>query len=285
MPHTPTVNRVRIQRNISSSALCPALAGIVVARIGTAPAFWLNGISFLAVIFSLLAVRANQLRSSSTGDSPLAQLIEALKFVRTQPRIQDMFLFAGTTTFFIWSIIFNLLPSVADTMLGGNAETLGILMAAAGGGALVGVVIVVPLAQERRRSGIVLGMCAVWVELWILVLGQSGLLPLSVLCLFMASIAMPVIFTIGLGLTQVMAPGNMRARLISLFTTISFGLQPVAALLIGFNAGHFGVQQTITFNAFVYLILASIVMVSRPALRQWEVQIKPAEPIPATEPV
>ncbi len=261
----------------------PAIAGILVARIGTAPAFWVNGISFLAVILSLLAVRSHQVKSPSTGESPLRQIKDALRFVREQPRIQDMFFFASMMTFFVWSVIFNLLPSVADTVLGGNAETLGTLMAASGAGALAGALVVVPLTQVRRRVGMVLASSAIWIGLWVLVLSQSTWLLLSVIALFMGSVAMPVIFTMGLGLLQVMAPGNMRARLISLFTMLSFGLQPLAALFVGFNAEHFGVQQTITFNAFAVLVLTSLIMVSRPALRQWEVQVKAVEPLPTPE--
>jgi MFS family permease len=266
-----------------SRMMGPAVAGIVIARIGTAPAFWVNGISFLAVILSLLAVRSQQVKSSSTGESPIRQLKDALRFVREQPRIQDMFLFASMMTFFVWSIIFNLLPSVADTVLGGDAETLGTLMAASGAGALAGALVIVPLTQVRRRVGMVLATSAIWIGLWVLLMSQSTWLPLSVVALFMGSVAMPVIFTMGLGLIQVMAPGNMRARLISLFTMLSFGLQPLAAIFVGFNAEHFGVQQTITFNAFAVLILTTFIMVSRPALRHWEVQIKPTEPMPKPE--
>src|SRR5262249_49518611 len=113
-----------------SRVLGPVFAGFLIAQIGNAPAFWLNGVSFLAVVLSLLAVRSSQAHHASNNDKPLNQIKEAFSFLRTQARLQDMFLFMALMTLFYWSIILNLLPAIASKILNGDASTLGVLQSA-----------------------------------------------------------------------------------------------------------------------------------------------------------
>lgn len=258
----------------------PALAGFVVARLGAAPAFWLNGISFLAVVVSLLAVRTNKAKTAPSTDSPVRQIAEAFRFIRTQPRLQDLYIFAGLVVFFVLSIVLSQLPAVASQILKGDAETLGALMSASGAGALVGVLLIVPFAQAQKRSGLVLGGATVWMSIWLMLFSLATTLPVSALSLFMGSIAAPTVLTLALGLVQLMSPPEMRARLLSLFTMVSFGLQPIASLLLGFSADHFGVSRAIQINAVLLLAGAVLMMIFRSELRRWEVNLaRPAESV------
>jgi MFS family permease len=260
-----------------SRMLGPAVAGVMVARLGPAPAFLLNGLSFLAVIISLVVVRARQVRSHSKTSGALQQMHEALRFVRTQPRIQDMIVFSGISTFFILSIILSQLPAVADQVLGGDAETLGILMGASGAGALMSVIFIVPLAQAQPRSGIVLAVAAIWAAIWLIAFSQMRTVIAASISLFFGSLGAPVIFTTTLGLTQLMSPQDMRARVISLFTMVSFGMQPVAFLVVGWFAEHYGVQNAILVNAVAILVACGLIMSLRGDLRRW---VRTTAPIP-----
>jgi MFS family permease len=261
----------------------PALAGFVVAQLGAAPAFWLNGLSFLAVVVSLLAVRSNQIKSTSEV-KPLRQAWEGIQFVRTQPRILDLYIFAGMVVFFVLSIVLSQLPAVADTVLKGEADTLGALMSASGAGALFGVLFVVPLTQAQPRSGLVLGAASIWMSIWLLLFSVSTTLPIAMLTLLMGSIGAPTVLTLALGLVQLMSPPAMRARLLSLFTIVSFGLQPIASLLVGYSAEHFGVQTAIRINAVLLLAGAIIMLVFRSELRRWRVNLSTsAQPAPVSE--
>ncbi|MBC8099347.1 MAG: MFS transporter, partial [Armatimonadetes bacterium] len=262
-----------------SRTLGPVFAGFLIAKIGNAPAFWLNGLSFLAVVVSLMAVRAQQTRRASSHGGALMQIGEALQFLRTQPRLQDMFFFMAMLTMFYWSIVLNLLPSVASEVLGGDAATFGSLQSASGLGAVIGLIFVVPLAQAGKRSGWILGAAALWVGVGLMGFSVARTLEVAFVTLFMASVAAPVIFTISIGLTQVMAPPEMRARLISLFTMISFGLQPLAALAVGALAERVGVQPVIQFNATMIVIGAAAILTLRTDLRTW------VSPQPGTTPV
>jgi MFS family permease len=266
----------------TSRLIGPALAGFVVARLGSAPAFWLNGLSFLAVVVSLVLVRANQKRSPASGVSPLGQLWDAVRFVGKHPRMQDMFIFTAMITFFVLSIIMTQLPAVADKVLGGDAQTLGLLMASSGAGALAAVLVVVPITQAQRRSGLVLAGGTLWMAFWLMVFAASNWLPLSMFSLFMGSMGAPTVITLALGLIQLMSPADMRGRILSLFTMISFGLQPIASLWVGGLAQSLGVQMAIEINAIVLLAGALLILFLRADLRRWEVQL-PAAPQPAPE--
>ncbi|MEO8612254.1 MAG: MFS transporter [Chloroflexota bacterium] len=260
----------------------PALAGFVVARLGAAPAFWLNGLSFLAVVVSFVAVRSSQVKSTSQG-KPLQQAWEGVQFIRTQPPMLDLYIFAGMVVFFVLSIVLSQLPAVASEVLKGDAETLGALMSASGAGALVGVLLIVPLTQAMARSGLVLGLATAWMSIWLLVFPMATTLPFSLISLFFGSMGAPTVLTLALGLVQLMSPAAMRARLLSLFTMVSFGLQPIASLLVGFSAGHFGIQHAIQINAVLLFAGAVIMLVFRGELRRWRVNLGAIQPVPISE--
>ncbi|MFN8380216.1 MAG: MFS transporter [Anaerolineae bacterium] len=272
-----------------SRMLGPAVAGILVARVGMAPSFWLNGLSFVVVIVSLMLVRANQKRSQGSRESVPKQLKAAWAYLRTEPRLQDMYIFSGMLTFLILSIMFSLLPAYADHVLSGGADMLGALMSASGAGALVSVIFIVPLAQARRHPGKVLAIALPWSAIWMIVFGLSHSAVLSLFAIFMVSIGNPITFTMALGLIQLMSPQDMRGRMLSLNTMVSFGLQPIAALVVGNLAENLGVGVAVLINSLVMLVGVVGLFWFRRGLRQWEVNPQtigtPSEPppIPAAE--
>lgn len=270
-----------------SRILGPALAGLVVARVGIAPAFWLNGLSFLAVIASLFLVSTlkREAKPRSTV-GPLRQVFEGFQHVRQTPRMQDLYIVAILLTFFVFSIVINILPAVADKMLGGNAETLGLLLSSSGAGALIAVVVIAPITQAYKRSGVVLIFALLWLALWYSVFAHSRALPLSMLAIFMGSMGAPTVMTMVQGLVQLMAPPDMRGRLISLFTMVSFGTAPLAALWIGQSAELFGVETAIQLNALCLLVCTGLIAFFRPAMWTYEYMpqvLKPANPHPSPE--
>lgn len=260
-----------------SRILGPALAGFIVARLGASLAFGLNGISFLAVIISLTLVRSNQVRSMNKG-SALRQLAEGLRYVKAQPRLQDLILFVVLVTFFALACI-NILPSFASEVLGGEADTLGFLLSASGAGALVGTMFVVPVIQSARRLGLALAMGVMWIGSWFFVFSFTRQLPVSMLALFCGGMGAPAVIATSLGLAQVMAPMEMRARMISLLTMVSFGMQPLAALLIGLSAENLGTAVAIRLNGFLLVVTVVFVLLLRGDLRRWEVAWPQAKPV------
>ena len=251
-----------------SRMIGPAIAGWVIGALGTATAFWLNGVSFIAVIISLFLVRSSQKMSTQMRGSVASEFFDGLKFVRDQPRLQDLFLFVCAVTLFGLPVL-GVMPAFASSVLQGDAQTFGFILASSGAGALVSTLIFAPLAQSRQRIGRVMGVVLVWMGTWFVLLSFARWMPLAMISMFAFSIGAPMIIATSLGLMQMLTPLEMRARLVSLFTMISFGLQPFAALFIGYSAESLGVVTAILINGSL-LILSSIAIMSlRRPLWSW----------------
>jgi MFS family permease len=254
-----------------SRILGPALAGSLVARIGVAPAFWLNGLSFLAVIASLIVVRAAQQQARPHADTgQFKQIVEGVGYLRGDPRMVDVFLLAILQTVFVFSIIINFLPSVASTLLNGNAETLGLIMASSGLGALLAVVVIVPLAQARKRNAVIMLATQFWLAFWLTLFAHARVVGLSMAALFMVSVGATMVLTMTMGLVQLMSPQAMRGRLISLFVVTTIGAQPLAALWIGQLGQLMGVETAIQINAILLAVGAVAMLAFRSAILRHE---------------
>ncbi len=258
-----------------SRTLGPALAGFIIGALGAASAFWLNGVSFLVVIGSLLMVRSSQTRKFGQVD-PLREFWEGLRFISTQPRLLDLILFVVVQTFLGLTVL-SILPSVATDVLHGQAEVLGWLLAASGLGALISTLLVVPVTQTQHRIGLVVAGLVVWMGAWMVVVALSTWLPLTLLALFLASLAPPVVFTTANGYLQVSSPPNMRARLLSTYIMLSFGMQPLASLFIGFTAQRLGTPGAIALNGGLLIAVSTLILAARPELRSWDMN----EPLPS----
>ncbi len=254
----------------TSRILGPALAGIIVGALGAATAFLLNGLSFIAVIISLLIVRAQQVRRASSGN-PLSEFAEGLRFIKGQPRLIDLILSTVFITFFGLSVTLTLFPAFAGKVLNGNATTLGLLQAASGAGALISAMIITPVVQSFKRTGLVVAFCLVWAGAWMMVASRTTWLPASMLCIFLVSLSVPVIITTANGMLQLLAPNDMRARLLSVFITISFGIQPLAAAFVGYMAERVGVPNAMLVNGALLIACTLVMLAIRTDWRRWEV--------------
>ncbi len=248
----------------------PAIAGLAVARLGIAPAFWVNGLSFLAVVASLAALKSTQKMGENKEAKPLQDLMEGLRYLKTQPRIQDLFIFSTLTVLLVMSIILSQLPAVADKLLKGDAETLGALQSASGAGALIAVLFIMPVFQSLRRSGVALSLAAVWMGVWLIIFSVARSVPLSAMSLFFGSMGAPTVIATALGMVQFMTPPDMRARVLSLFTMISFGLQTFAVLIVGYVAERLGIATAIEINGFILIASAILMLVFRTEMRRWQ---------------
>ena len=248
--------------------LGPALAGFVVNSIGIAIAFLLNGLSFVAVIVSLIIVRAKQVHSSSRG-SQVRAVIDGLRFIRSQPRVQDIILFAVLVVFFGITLL-NFFPALAADVLHGDAQTLGYLLASSGAGALIGATIIAPLAQTARRTGLVMGAGVIWAGCWWLLASRSQSVPLSMLLIFLGAWGVPAVLTTANGLLQVMAPPLMRGRLLAAYIIVSFGIQPISAFVIGLVANAIGIANAMLLSGMALVVGALAMLMFRPGLRAWE---------------
>jgi MFS family permease len=233
----------------------PAIAGWLIVSIGLAPSFWLNAASILVSIFCILMIRSD-LKPGKTKGSGLSQFVEALKYLKQQQLLRLIILFGAIQAFFGMSIV-QLLPAFSSLILKGNAKTLGQLYGAAGAGALVGIVFVLPFVQKIKRSCMAIGGAVIWAGCWYVLFSFCSSLSLAMICQFMASLGASNVLTLSLGLAQELTPVTIRARIVSTFMMIIYGLQPIASWLVGMSADRFGIHSTMALNGSIMIILTS----------------------------
>jgi MFS family permease len=249
----------------------PSIAGWLIGTLGVTSSFWVNGISFLGVIATLVAVRADQKRQPATG-SPLDDFREGVAFMRKDPRIQDLMIL----TAFIWLFGFantQIIPAIATDYLHGGPEVLGLLMSAFGAGALVSSLFMVPLVQAVPRTGFALSLAVIWAGLWFTLFSFSRWLPLSLISMFFAAIAQPVVMAVSKPMLQMLAPRQMAARLMGVHIMVSFGLQPISALVTGYTAQVLGSPVAVRANGLLMVAGALLLLVVHPELIRWEPEI------------
>jgi MFS family permease len=254
----------------------PTLAGWVMGALGVAPAFWLNGISFLAVIATLVAIRSNQVQRASVDTRPLSQFVDGLKFIRSQPRIQDLMIVTAFATFFGIATML-IMPAFAAQVLHGDAKTYGAIMGANGAGALFSTILLVPMLQRVRRTGLMISTVLLWVGACIGLLSYTSWTPVALLCMFGIGLGIPVVMTTANGLLQTLAPVTMRGRLISVWFMVGFGLQPISSIFVGHVAEWFTTSVAIRTNAVLMVGGTLFVLLLRPGFRAWEANMHAKE--------
>ena len=243
----------------------PAIAGILVARIGEGWCFLVNGLSYIAVIAGLLMMRVDRPTSLAQHGPALAHLIEGYRFARHTAPIRSILLLLGLVSLVAMPYTV-LMPVFADQILHGGARGLGILMGATGVGALLGALTL------ATRSG-VLGLGR-WVAFTCGGFGFSLVL-FAFSRHFWLSVALllPVGFCMMLGmassntLIQAMTPDHLRGRVMAMYTMMFMGMAPFGSLFAGGIAEHLGAPFTVSVGAVACIGAAFLFFFHLPKIR------------------
>jgi MFS family permease len=240
----------------SARIVGPAVAGVLVAAIGEGRCFLLNGVSFLAVIGSLVAMKLPPFKPQAQ-DSPWMHLMDGLRFAHRTPVIRRLLMLVAATS--VGSMpVMVLAPVFADTIFHAGAQGLGFLMGGMGAGAVVGTLV---LAKRTRTAGLgkVVFLGAVTLGCGLLIFASSHSFWLS---LFAAA---PLIgFSVmrqnaaANTLIQVLIPDEFRGRVMSLYVVTAVGLGPFASLASGALADRVGVRWTVALGGMIALAAAAV---------------------------
>jgi MFS family permease len=237
----------------------PAIAGWLIATTGTAISFWCNGISILFSVICIVMIPSTG-RNKVKAESGLKQFREGLNFLHNQKLLRLIILFAAIQTFFGMSIV-QLLPAFSTMVLKGTAKTLGAIIGAAGAGSLVGIVFVLPFVQRIKRPCLAVGGAVIWAGFWYILFSFATTQGIAMLCQFMASLGASNVLTLSIGLAQELTPANLRARIVSAFMMIIFGLQPIASFLVGKSADLFGISRMMWINGSLMILFTGLLLV------------------------
>jgi MFS family permease len=215
----------------------PAIAGILLVKIGEGGCFLANGISYIAVIIGLLMMRVDA-RPRSTSDSPLDDIIEGFRWVSHTGPIRALLLLLGLVSL-VGMPYTVLMPVFADHILHSGAKGLGILMGFTGIGALLGA-LTLAVRTGVRGLGRLISICCAGFGVSLIVFAFSKIFWLS------AALLIPVGFFIMLQmacsntLIQAMVPDALRGRVMALYSMMFMGMAPFGALLGGAMADRLG---------------------------------------------
>lgn len=223
----------------------PAVAGILVAKIGEGRCFALNSASYLAVIVGLLLMNVH-CEPRVSMNSPLEDIVEGFRWVNSTKVIRALLLLIGLVSL-VGMPYTVLMPVFADQILHGGARGLGILMGATGVGALLGAL---TLASKTGVTG--LGR---WVALTcagfgisIIAFSFSRYFWLSVILLLPAGFSMMLQMACSNTLIQTMVPDQLRGRVMALYSMMFMGMAPFGALFGGALAHRAGAPLTIAIG-------------------------------------
>ncbi len=233
--------------------LGPAVAGLAIGAFGIAPAFLVNGISYLAVLAGLLALREAELESPPrlarprTVGAVVDSLADGLRFVRHTGLVLLATLVVGLAATF--GMNFQVLvPPLARDILGSDAAGFGFLMAASGIGSLVAAL---GIAFSGRVGPSVIVYGALLMGLADIALGISRLFPLSLALMFLAGLGGIAMAATANTTIQLTVPDGLRGRVMSVFTTAFAGSVPLGGLLAGAVASLFGADVAMSLGGAV----------------------------------
>src|SRR5271157_795123 len=225
----------------------PSVGGLAYAFFGPGWCFVINGLSFVAVIAALLAMKLAPWHPPERTGSTLAEIKAGLRAVGSDRRILGVMCLLGAVSLFGMSFV-TLIPAWAVGVLGGDARTNGFLQSARGIGALAAALGIATLSPRRSRGAVM--MCAAFVLPILLILFSfTRTLPLSLAVLLAVGAANIVANNLANSLVQSLTPDHLRGRVMGVYMLTFFGFAPIGALLAGGAATAVGVPLTVELGA------------------------------------
>jgi MFS family permease len=259
-------NAIALNSSIFNGArvVGPAVAGFAIAWIGEGWCFFLNGVSFLAVILALLAMRLTAVERKPSTESPLRSLMQGFHFAMSDLPIRSALLLLS------WLSLLGLqyavfLPIFASDIFHSGARGLGLLMSSAGVGAVLGALHFAARTEFKGLARWIAGtsaMCGIGLVLF----SQSRVFWVSMAVLFVVGFSATVQMAATNTIVQSRVPDELRGRIMAVYATMFMGVQPIGSLLAGGVAKRIGAPYTLAI--FGLLVMAgSLVFLFRVAMR------------------
>src|SRR6202522_3412678 len=259
----------------------PAIAGILVSRIGEGWCFFANGASYIAVIAALLMMKLPPYRPVPAGTSPFEHIAEGFRYIQRTAPILALITLIGIVS--LVAVPYSvLMPIFADQILHRGAHGLGILMGSAGVGALLGAL---TLASRRGVKGLgtVVGFAAMAFGVSLILFAFSKIFWLSVVLLVPVGYGVMLQMSSSNTLIQAMVPDELRGRAMAMYPMMFMGMAPIGSLLSGLFADWIGAPLTVAIGG-VGAVAGAIYFLRRlPSLRFEAHQLLDAQGLVAAE--
>jgi MFS family permease len=234
----------------------PAMAGVVLEKLGAGTCFILNAASFIAVIGSLLRMRLPAYQPKAHNKKVFVEMREGFQYLKQTPSIAKVILMLAVMSLLVIPYA-TMMPVYAKVIFKGDATTFGYIDSFIGLGAVTGALYLasLPAAVNRKR---ILWQNTILFGLGLILFSHTTWFPLAMIFAMVSGFGMMAQTTITNTIIQTTVAQNMRGRVISFFAMAYFGLQPLGSLLIGTVSQHIGAPATLLSEGIAALVIVGI---------------------------
>lgn len=243
-----------------SRVVGPAIAGLLIGAAGLAACFYINALSYVAILVGLYMMKVAPPAEGRQRGHIMKELREGFSFVKRSPVILSFMLMVSVSSLLVIPYI-ALMPIYARDVLKIGAAGLGIMMGSAGVGALGGALTLASYGTFERRGRAAL-FSAIMANVAVGAFALSTNTTLSCALLVVAGWGMIVQMATVNTIIQSESPDGLRGRVMSLYTTVFLGLIPVGNLMVGALATWLGAPHAIALSALVALALLLVLSVT-----------------------
>ncbi len=236
----------------------PAIAGFLMAKVGIALCFFIDGVSFFAVIAGLLLMKLPPHSPRTAAGSALAQSLEGFRYVWNHVRVRTILTLIAIVGIFGWSYTV-LMPAFAQDVLHLGSQGYGLLLGASGVGALIGALTTAAFGTSFSPRTLAFG--GVWLfSAMLLIFSFNRNLTIAVICLAASGFGMMLFFSTSNTTVQTIVPDEMRGRVMGIWALIFGGMIPFGSLEAGAVAHFFGTPTTFAVGAIVCALAAFVTL-------------------------
>jgi MFS family permease len=251
-------NAIALNSSMVNSArlLGPAIAGVLIAAVGEGWCFFIDAVSYGAVIVSVLLMRLDPQPPAPKGSRVLREMAEGFRYASGSAPIRALLLLLAVSGL-AGRPFAVLLPVIAREVMHGGAGTLGTLQATAGVGALAGALYLASRASVVGLGRLVVVSAAVF-GLGLAAFSRAHVLWLAMPLLFLASTGMMLQTAASNTIIQTVVDEDKRGRVMSLLAMSLFGTVPLGSLVAGALATRIGAENTILVGGAICAVTAGL---------------------------
>jgi len=268
VPREDLMNAIALNSSLANLAkiVGPSLGGVLISIIGVAGCLFVNAVSFVAIIATLLVMEFPAIRGRAMVETPFWQEVsEGYRFLRAERRLCAVILLTYGVAL-VGTPYTRFLPVIATDVLHAGPTTFGLLLAAPGIGAVISGLGIASLGRVRRRTHFV-AMSVYAFSFALIMFSFSRSLPLSMLFLILVGASNIAFRAVANSIVQMETPPELLGRMLSLFF-MDKGLWSFGTLFIGAIAHAIGTPRAITVAGIACALAASLMLYQQRQTRE-----------------
>ena len=255
----------------AARAVGPAIAGLLIGAAGTAFCFFVNGLSFLAVLWGLLLMKFEKGPAGRPRTyNVMNDITEAMRYIKATPVVRVTILLVAVVSIFATNFTV-LVPVFAHQELHRDAAAFGFLLSSFGVGALIGAVSLAYLSRYGPKPGILLGG-GLGLSLVLILIGLQRTYGITALLLALSGWFMVTFFGMANTTVQLNTEDRLRGRVMSIYTFTFGGLTPIGSMFAGSVAHVLKAPLTFALGGLISGVVFLIVIMKRRKISSWQAE-------------